>query len=138
MPDYISLEKAEEFKRTVTTNFGNIDKLKILSYGFVIYVYMYLDARIHYKYFFIPSISYFIDRKAYDAKKSYLEEEDPYVFIYRGNAINSELPSEELNRLKNLINEKYIVVHTVFTSDEDPKAMPAYIMGRRRNFTIFK
>lgn len=131
--DLDALQKAAAFHKSIVTHFGSIKDLKILSYGFNMDVYMYLDARIHYKYFFIPSISYYVDKKAYEAQVSYIEEQDPDVFIYRGDAINSEMPPSEAEKLYNLINDKYYVVDTVKSLDmaRNPEDPGYYIMARK-------
>ena len=131
--DLDALQKASEFHKSIVTHFGPIKDLKILSYGFNMDVYMYLDARIHYKYFFIPSISYYKDKKAYDAQVSYIEAQDPDVFIYRGDAINSEMPKSEADRLYKLIDDKYYVVDTVKSLDmqQNPNDPGYYIMARK-------
>lgn len=131
--DLDALQKAAAFHKSIVTNFGPIKDLKILSYGFNMDVYMYLDARIHYKFFFIPSISYYIDKTAYDAQVSYIRSQDPDVFIYRGDAINSEMPKEEADKLYKLIDEKYYVVDTVKSMEmEQHIDDPGYFIMARK------
>ena len=131
--DLDALQKAAAFHKSIVEHFGPIKDLKILSYGFNMDVYMYLDARIHYKYFFIPSISYYKDKTAYDAQVSYIESQDPDVFIYRGDAINSEMPKEEADKLYRLIDDKYYVVDTVksFEMEQNPDDPGYFIMARK-------
>jgi len=90
--ELLCIQDAEELRDVVKKYDPNYNKLKILAFGFLPEVYLWLDADIHYKYFVRPFMSYNAYRFGIDEQVKYINKVDPDIFCIR----NFDLVPREL------------------------------------------
>lgn len=96
-----------------TKHFGksfDIKNYKLLSLGFFPEAYIYTDADINYKYFFIPKLSYNAYSKPYIEQYNYLNNKDPDIVIYTRTEVTNEYPPDLIDKMNDILMSSYDMI----------------------------
>ncbi|MBR3288737.1 MAG: glycosyltransferase family 39 protein [Lachnospiraceae bacterium] len=90
--------------------------LKVLGLGFIPEIYVYLDAKINYKHFIVPSVAYEKDKTAYTAQYNYLSKLDPDIVVIQESQSLYGFPNSLKRQITAVINEHYLLIGEVLTN----------------------
>lgn len=97
--------------------FGDDKNIKVLSYGFLPEVYVYMNVVPKYKYFMTPRLSYNIDGTAYNEQCKYLLDKDPDLVIYRDENLNTGIPIDMIYQIHNTLETSYELLDVIRTNE---------------------
>ena len=107
---------------------NNLKEPKVFAIGFRSEVYVYLDSKINYKYFILPSVAYSEDKTAYLMQYNYIKNVDPDIVVvtqYKGLEYFSK---DMVNNITNALDLSYELIGEVTTNASEGSY---YIFGKK-------
>lgn len=109
--------RAEKIKVAAKNFFGDKKDLKVLGFGFLPEVYVYMNMIPDYKFFMIPNVSYGIDSTAFEQQYNYLLSRDPDLVVYREYNLNYGVPANMNNQIHYILSTSYELLDTIKTNE---------------------
>ena len=110
------------YRRAVKTNdcairyFGDNKDIKVLAYGFLPEVYVYMNKIPDFKYFTTPRLSYNIDSTAYKEQYKYILNKEPDFVVYREENLNTGIPIDMIYQVHSILETSYELLDTIRTN----------------------
>lgn len=93
-----------EMNKAISSEYENVDNLKILSIGSNCEPYIYTNAKYNFKYQLIPYIKYEKYKEPFDMQEKYILDAEPDIVVFKKDLFVLQFPMEKYNKfLANLI-----------------------------------
>ena len=110
------------YRRAVKINdcairyFGDNKDIKVLAYGFLPEVYVYMSKIPNFKYFMTPRLSYDIDSTVYKEQYKYILNKEPDFVVYREENLNTGIPIDMIYQVHSILETSYELLDTIRTN----------------------
>ena len=111
------VHRAERINNVIEQKFKEKDNIKLLSMGFFPEAYVYTKLDCPYKFWFIPSLSYKVDKTIFMSQYKYLLNNDNDMVIMRMSNLISEYPEQIRLQINFILSNDYELVDTIRTNE---------------------